>query len=226
MNSGPASRACSNRSKACAALPSDSKSSPSSIRAMFAPFMASLAFRSAAMSFTGAHYGRARIVPEKKKGSRCREPLFLPCQLLLIRETDADAVHAADHVIQSIVGVLATGIRRTGVGDVVDIGIELGPVVEAPVATQVEVQDRVHLVEVDGGRLDRRRRAGAGGTYQGVAVGGHAAGIPAFRQVHTPCVRLIGLGFQNLPVQHVTAGLVVSLAVAAAAQIAGQFHIP
>src|SRR6185312_13432070 len=236
MKSAPASRTCSNSCRASAALPSDSKSSPSSIRAMFAPLMALPGCSISRNLLQGAPIWKGparqlRRVPRsddsrKEKGSRCREPLSLPWPLFLVREADADTVHAANHVIQIVAGVLATGIRRVGVGDVIDIGIELDLVADVPVGTQVEVQDRIDLVEVDGRRLDGRRRAGAGSAGQCVAVGEHAAGVPTLRQVEAPDIGLVALGFQQLPVQHVTAGLVVGRAAAAAAQRTGQFDIP
>ena len=124
----------------------------------------------------------------------------------LVVEADADAEHAADHIVQRVVGVLATDIRRTGVGDVVDLGIELGRVAEIPVEPDIQVQDRADLVEVDGRRLDRRGRAGAGGADDGVAVGGDTPpDMPAFRQVDAPDVVLVALGLLQLPVQDVAA---------------------
>lgn len=46
-----------------------------------------------------------------------------PLSFRLIREAHADAVHAADYVIQCVVGILATRIRRTDIRDVIDLRV-------------------------------------------------------------------------------------------------------
>jgi hypothetical protein len=140
----------------------------------------------------------------------------------LVGEAHADAIHAADHVIQGIVGVLATGIRRRRVGDIVDLCVKLGLVADTPVRTHVQIQDRVDLVEIVGWALHRGGRASTRGANHRIAVGEHAAGIPAFRQVDAPGVGLVALGLLQLPIQHIEAGAIAAL-VAAAKECAGQF---
>src|SRR6516162_203921 len=148
---------------------------------------------------------------------------------ILVAEADADAEHAADHVIQRVVDVVLLYIRWTDVGDVVDLGIQLGLVADIPVGAHVEIHDRVDVLVIVGRRLDQlgrgEVRAGAGRADYAVPAARHTAGVPAFRQVQTPDIVLVALGFLQLPGQDVTAGLVVGLAVAATAQQTRQFDI-
>ena len=64
---------------------------------------------------------------------------------LLVGEADTDAIHTANHVIQRVIDGSGASIRRTDIGDVVNLGVKLGLVADVPVGAYVQIHDRVQL---------------------------------------------------------------------------------
>ena len=137
-------------------------------------------------------------------------PALAPCkQFSLHIQANADAVQAADGVVQA--GIDAHGRvrrrvgdrRRINIGDIVDLAEDLPMLVQVIGAADIEVKGAGNEVVVDRGIVDGRQRApGRALNVLGVEA---AVADPILAERNAPLVGAVGLGLIELPVGDGTA---------------------